>query len=330
MTTYKRNPKEGQELMQTGHDGRRLSAIVAMIACLAALGGCGDEDKKQDASTTAAKPAATGGTIEDQLGFTRKGIAAASAKVENSIATCMKAEGFDYIPVDIVAQQAALTGKANMSDEEYEKQFGYGITTLYGRASAQSDPNEKIRAQLGEADRAAYDRALSGGKPEQTFVFAVDTGEFTELGGCTKKATDAVFGGTRLLQTLQRKLDELDDSIVNDQRVVRALDAWRACVKKATGEEYEDDESIEEEITDRFKEIVGGVVPPGQVAPADVKVDMEALRKLQRDEIDLFRKAFACEERHVDPVEDKVREEKEALFKSDNAELLRTVKPLGT
>jgi hypothetical protein len=312
--------------MQITHHGRRRRIAIVAIACLPLLAaGCGGSNE-----TGSKQQAATGGTVEDQLGFTRRGVAAASAKVENSIAACMKAEGFEYVPVDSVAQQAALTGKANMSDEEYEKQFGYGITTLYGRGTAQTDPNAKIRSQLGAADRAAYDRALSGGKPEQTFAFAVDTGDFSELGGCTKKATDEVFGGARLLQTVQRKLDELDDSIVADQRMVHALERWRACVKSATGTDYEDDESIEEEITKRFEAIVGGVVPPGQVAADATQVDMAALRKLQQDELDLFSQSMACERKHIEPVENKVRQEKEAKFKSDNAELLRTVKPLGT
>jgi hypothetical protein len=315
--------------MQITHPGGRRRIAIVALACLPflAAAGCGGSS---DNASTSTQQAATGGTVEDQLGFTRRGIAAASAKVENSIAACMKNEGFDYVPVDPVAQQAALTGKANMSDAEYEKQFGYGITTLYGRGTAQSDPNAKIRSQLGSADRAAYDRALSGGRPEQTFSFAVDTGDFSELGGCTKKATDKVFGGAKLLQTVQRKLDELDDSIVADQRMVHALEAWRTCVKSATGTAYEDDESIEEEITQRFEAIVGGVVPPGQVAADGTQVDMAALRKLQQDELDVFSKSIACERKHVDAVEDKVREEKEAKFKSDNAELLRTVKPLGT
>jgi len=314
--------------MQITHRGRRRRIAIVAIACLPLLAaGCGGSD---DNASTSTQQAASGGTVEDQLGFTRKGVAAASAKVENSIAACMKAEGFEYVPVDPVAQQAALTGKANMSDEEYEKQFGYGITTLYGRGTAQSDPNAKIRSQLGTADRAAYDRALSGGKPEQTFVFAVDTGDFTELGGCTKTATDEVFGGARLLQTVQRKLDELDDSIVADQRMVRALEAWRECMKSATGTEYEDDESIEEEITQRFEKVVGSVVPPGQVAAEGTQVDMAALRKLQQDEIDLFNTSSGCERKHIEPVETKVRREKETKFKSDNAELLSTVKPLGT
>jgi hypothetical protein len=315
--------------MHIAHHGRRRGVVLAAIAGLALLAGCGGSTSNNSSSTTS-QGSASGGTIEDQLGFTRKGIAAASAKVENEIAACMKAEGFDYVPVDPVAQQAALTGKANMSDEEYEQQFGYGITTLYGRASAQTDPNDKIREGLSEADRAAYDRALSGGNPDQTFVLAVDTGDFSQLGGCTKQATDRAFGGSKLLQTLQRKLDELDDSIAADQRMVHAQDAWRRCVEASTGEQFEDAESIEDQISQRFERLVGSVVPPGQIAPEGTQVDMSALRKLQQDEMDLFRKDRDCERKLIDPVETKVREQKETKFKSDNAELLSKVKPLGT
>jgi hypothetical protein len=316
--------------MHITHRGDRRSVVPVAIACLALLAGCGGSNGKTSSSSATPQGGSSGGTIEDQLGFTRKGVAAASAKVENSIAACMKAQGFDYIPTDPVAQEAALTGKANMSDEEYEQQFGYGITTLYGRGTAQTDPNEKIRSQLGDADRAAYDRALSGGKPDQTFVLAVDTGDFSELGGCTKKATDEAFGGSQLVQTLQNKLDELDDSIVADQRMVHALEAWRACVKSGTGGNYEDAESIEEEIKQRFEAIVGSVVPPGQVAPQGTQIDMGALHKLQQDEMALFNLDRGCEKKHIDPVETKVRQEKETRFKTDNADLLSKVKPLGT
>jgi hypothetical protein len=328
MTPDNPHRRKGQHPMQINDHGRRRYIIIAALACVPLLAGCGES--KTTASSSASQPAATGGTIEDQLGFTRKGVAAASAKVENAIATCMKGQGFDYVPVDSVAQQAALTGKPNMSDAEFEQQFGYGITTLYGRASAQTDPNATIRSGLSQADRAAYDRALSGGKPDQTFAFAVDSGEFTQLGGCTKKATDQAFGGTELLQTLQRKLDELDDSILADQRMAHADEAWRTCMKDATGNDYVDSASIEDEIKQRFERIVGGVVPPGEVAPPGTQVDQAALSKLQQDELDLFRKDFSCEKQHITPVETKIRQEKETKFKSDNAELLRKVKPLGT
>ncbi|MDX6720302.1 MAG: hypothetical protein QOJ63_2556 [Solirubrobacteraceae bacterium] len=312
--------------MQITHLRRSRRSATAAIACVCLLAGCGGSGDK--ASTSATQQ--SGGTVEDQLGFTREGIAAASAKVENSIASCMKAQGFDYIPIDPVAQQTALTGRANISDAEFQKQFGYGISTLYGRGSAQSDPNAAIRSRLAEADRAAYDRALSGGRPEQTFFLAIDSADFTQLGGCTKTATDEVLGGSRLLQTLQRKLDELDESVVADPRMIRAREAWRACFKAATGEEEEDSESIEDQIRQRFEDIVGGVVPPGQVAPDGAQVDEVALRALQREELEFSTQDVACEKRHIEAVEGKVQAEKERRFKSDNAELLRTVKPLGT
>jgi hypothetical protein len=101
-------------------------------------------------------------------------------------------------------------------------------------------------------------------------------------------------------------------------------------MKDATGNDYVDSASVEDEIKQRFERIVGGVVPPGEVAAPGTQVDQTALSKLQQDELDLFRKDFSCEKQHITPVETKIRQEKETKFKSDNAELLRKVKPLGT
>ena len=70
---------------------------------------------------------------------------ARQSRVEGAIRDCMKAQGFDYVPVDPFAQRAAVTGAARLSDEDFLKQFGYGISTLWGRGDAQADPNERIR-----------------------------------------------------------------------------------------------------------------------------------------------------------------------------------------
>lgn len=222
-----------------------------------------------------------------------------------------------------------MTGKPDMSDEEFEKQFGYGITTLYGRGTEQTDPNSRIRARLGSADLRAYDLALSGANADQTFALAIDTGDFTQLGGCTKRATDEVLGGTQLLATLQRKLDELDESIVTDQRMVRAVEAWMTCMRDATGESFEDSEAVEDSIMKRSEAVVGPALPPGQVAP-EGSYDKAALAELQRSEVDLSTKDVACERKHITPTEEKVRTEKETRFREQNADLLRQVKPLGT
>jgi hypothetical protein len=273
--------------------------------------------------------------VEQQIGFSQATTPAAQARVETEIAICMKAEGFDYTPVDAVAAMAALTGKSNLSDEDFTKEFGYGIATLYGKGSAQSDPNAGARGSMSEADRRAYDLALSGGKPEQTFFRAADTGDFTQLGGCTKKATDTLFGGTELLTTLQRKLDELDDAVLQDQRMVKAFEEWRGCMRSATGQGFEDSEAVELEIQKRLAAIVGPL-PSGESAPGEFAsrtpapgYDPAALDALRRTEVRFANADVACEEKHIVGVEDVVQAEKEKQFRESNAELLRKVKQPG-
>lgn len=304
------------------------ATLIATLAGLAMLAGCGGGDEN-------AKPVSQGGSVEDQLGLTQSGIQAAQAKVETAIAACMKAQGFEYTPVDPTAARAALTGKSNLSDEEFQKQFGYGIATLYGRGTPQSDPNARIRQHLSAADLRAYDQALSGGQPGQTFFRAADTGDFSQLGGCTKQAADKLFGGSELLTTLQRKLDELDEAVLEDQRMVRAFEAWRACVREKTGQTFEDSEDVELDIQRRLAEIVGPL-PPGESAPGEFAshvpeqaYDPAALAALRRLELEFAGADVACEEEHIDPVEDVVQAEKERGFREANAELLRRVKGGG-
>lgn len=303
---------------------------AAMVAATVLLAACGGGDQK--AASGSARPS---GNVEQQLGLNQASSPASQAKVENDLAACMKAQGFDYTPVDPVARQAALTGKSNISDEDFDRQFGYGIATLYGRGTDQSDPNTRIRQGLSAPDQRAYDRALSGGKPEQTFSRAADTGDFSQLGGCTKKAADDLFGGSELLTTVQRKLDELDEAVLQDQRTVRAFEAWRRCVRDKTGETFEDSEDVELEVQRRLAEIVGPL-PAGESAPGEFAsltpegaVDQGALAELRRTEVELASADVACEEKHVEPVQQGVQAEKEKAFRESNAELLRRVRPLG-
>jgi hypothetical protein len=309
---------------------KRKQALPAAIAALALLAGCGGGGDTSTGPSATLDVSEGGSSIEDKLGFTRTGVNAAQAQVENDIARCMKEQGFDYLPSDPVAAQAALTGKSNLTDTEFEQLFGYGISTLYDRGTSQSNPNAATRQGMSEADRRAWDRALYGENVGETFRLAVDTGDFTKLGGCTKTAADAVLGGSQLRTTLQRKLDELDESVVQDQRVVKAHEAWAQCMRAATGNAYEDSEAVEDEILVRLRAIAGSNVAPGTVAAPSASYAAAALDDLQRAEVELSNADRACEEQHVSDVETTVREEKEARFREDNATLLSEVKPLGT
>jgi hypothetical protein len=299
-----------------------LTARITVLVALA-LAACGGGE----AATQGQRP-----DVEDTLlGIDQEGITARQSRVESAIRDCMKSQGFDYVPVDPSAQRAAITGSSRLSDADFIKQFGYGISTFWGRGGAQADPNARIRASLPPADRRAYDRALWGENRGATFSQAVDNGDFTKLGGCTRKATTAVFGGTRVLTDLQTKLDQLDERILEDQRMVRAVEHWAECMA-AAGYRYEDPDDIDGELFDRMEKIVGPLPGAFATGPAPGerprRYDHAALASLQREEVAIARADYACERKHITPVEAVVRPQYEARFRRANQALIRQVKPV--
>jgi hypothetical protein len=297
---------------------RRL--VVLALAALV-LVACGDDEpQSQDVVE-----------LEDQLGFSESGVIERQTRVEGVIQRCMKAQGFDYVPVDPLAQRAALTGQARMTDEEFLEQFGYGISTLFGRGQAESDPNDRIRKSLRAADRAAYDRTLWGENPGLTFSEAIDSDAATELGGCTKQATEAVFGGAVVLAKIQGKFDELEERITQDQRMVRAVEKWSKCMADE-GYRYDEPEEIDADLIRRFKAIVGAAAQPGATAPParGAGYDRAALAALKREEVKIANADLACEKRHITPIELEVRPQYEETFRKQNRQLLSQVRPVGS
>lgn len=302
---------------------------IVVLGVALSVSACGGGDSASSTQQSSKRQAS--GPVEDQLGFDTAGIMARQSRVEADIRECMKAQGFDYVPIDPFAQRAAVTGVSRLSDEDFLDQFGYGISTLWGRGGSQADPNQRLRAGLSAADRRAYDRALWGENPGATFQAAVDSGDFTKLGGCTRKATEAVFGGAQVLTQLQGKLDQLDERILEDQRMVRANERWTACMAKA-GYRYEDPDEIDADLTKRMERIVGPIPGPFATGPASghkpVPYDHAALAKLQHDEVAIARADYACERKEITPVESKVRPQYEAQFRQRNQALISQVKPL--
>jgi hypothetical protein len=309
----------------------RFPTLITIVVLAAALGlaACGGDDSASSGQPASKKQPS--GPVEDQLGFDTAGIMARQSRVEADIRECMKAQGFEYVPIDPFAQRAAVTGASRLSDEDFLNQFGYGISTLWGRGGAQADPNQRLRASLSAADRRAYDRALWGENAGATFQAAVDSGDFTKLGGCTRKATEAVFGGAQVLTQLQGKLDQLDERILEDQRMVRALEHWTACMAEA-GYRYEDPDEIDSDLTKRMEKIVGPLPGPFATGPASghkpQPYDRSALAALQREEVALARADHACERKEITPVESVVRPQYEAQFRQRNQALISQVKPV--
>ncbi|MCA1844618.1 MAG: hypothetical protein LC792_15790 [Actinobacteria bacterium] len=299
--------------------GSKKVLLAGLLSALAALSACGGG--KADAAAKSDKP------LEAQIGIDDDGIRLKQTTAENLIRDCMKTQGFDYVPVDPAAQQATLTGTPGLSKEDFEKQYGYGITTLYEqrRQLAVAGPNKALRDSLSDADRKAYDHALYGDDPTATFVDALDTGDYSRLGGCIKTATDHVFGGADVLQSLSAKLDELDQKERADARMVKAVREWSACMREKGFDGLNEQEEVDAVLKKKLEEIVGpsGNLADAGSAPGDY--DKAALSALQKEEVEMVKADTECEDEHVESVEDKVAKEYEEAFREENSGLLAKV-----
>jgi hypothetical protein len=294
--------------------------VVAVgLACvLAGLAGCGGG--KADAAKGDER-------LEEQIGIDDDGIRLKQTTAENLMRDCMKAQGFDYVPQDPAAQQAALVGGQGMSKEDFEKQYGYGITTLYEqrRKLAVAGPNKGIRDSLSDADRKAYDHALHGDDPTATFADALDSGDYSRLGGCIKTATDEVFGGADVLQSLSAKLDELDQKMRADARMVKAVKEWSACMREKGFDGLAEQEDVDAVLKKKLEEIVGAPGDGAGTGGAEADYDKAVLASLQTEEVAMVKADTECEEEHVEKVEDNVALEYEQAFREENSSLLSKV-----
>jgi hypothetical protein len=298
------------------HRSRAVRALAAVCGLLI-LAGCSGN-----------KAPAESVDLDAQVGLDEDGLLERQAQAENIIRDCMKAEGFDYVPVDPQAARAALVGQSGMSTEDFERQFGYGITTLYEKRLQQTGvgPNKDIRDGLAAADRAAYDRALYGEDPTATFQVALDNGDFTRLGGCTKQAADKVFGGTALVQTLQTKLDEVDEKVFSDHRVVKAVAKWTQCMRDAGYAGLAEPDEVDAVLEKKLEDIVGP--PEERVTPApgeEPSYDLQALAALQKEEVAMVTADVTCEKKHLADIEEEVTAQYEKEFREENADLIARV-----
>lgn len=298
--------------------GVRGLVAVGLACTLAGLAGCGGD--KADAAKNAER-------LEEQIGIDDDGIRLKQTSAENLMRDCMKTQGFDYVPQDPAAQEAALLDGREMSKEDFEKQYGYGITTLYEQRHKQAvaGPNKAIRDSLSEADRKAYDKSLYGDDATATFVDAIDTGDYSRLGGCIKVATDKVFGGADVLEGLSAKLDELDEKMRADSRMVKAVQEWSACMREKGFDRLAEQEDVDAVLEKKLEEIVGSPGDGTSADGAEADYDKAALAALQKEEVAIVTADIECEEEHVEEVENKVALEYEQAFREENGALISKV-----
>lgn len=326
-----------------GRRRRRTSMVAGALAAVALAGACGDR-----------APDAAPATVGEALGLDGSDFREREAKVQEAVRRCMEDEGFDYIPMDASAMNVQIRSPGSDDNAEFRRTKGYGITTTFGdrptssvEVEGDSDPNQMIREALTEEEQAAYDKALFGAAAGEArrgefavrvgpgpggAVAAEDAGEAPDLfqAGCFGKAQSEV-GDNNRLQRVGPRLQEMEERISSDPRMVKANADWAACMADA-GFDFDKPEDIVPFLFGKLQALHEDGDDGAQddpEAPRGITIggpppDSPELAALQQEELALAKVDDDCSERtdRRDTAK-KVRAEAEKQFLADNPDLGR-------
>ncbi len=87
-------------------------------------------------------------------------------QVQELVATCMKDQGFDYIPQDNSSTSYAPPYEEGLAERDIIAKYGYWVTTQLdmqpGPSEMPVDPNQAAYEAMSDGERMAYDQALWG------------------------------------------------------------------------------------------------------------------------------------------------------------------------
>ena len=316
-----------------------VTRTLTAAACLALLAGCG---------SSPASSADKAASFEEALGLDQASINAREAKVQEAIRVCMKTQGFDYVPIDTSQGnfKVSIGGIGEGSDDpKFRRTKGYGITTMLGQrrrpaGSGPKDPNATIRNGLSDADKEAYDEALYGANRPQRVEGpngggmimrreAGGTSSSTDAGptdeGCFGTSQKSVPGGPA---TLGDSLQELDDRIQNDPRMIQAQRDWVSCIAEAGYDQFQEPDDIPEYLMSELQKISGG--PSSSDADGGTSfaiggddIDPTKLAALQREELALAKLDDGCKKKTgAEKVAKQVQKDAQQRFLDDHPDLV--------
>ncbi len=309
---------------------------VVVVTALALAASCGGPDGEVEAEATLPpSPLAAAMGWHDGDAAARLALDQ-DARAQEQIESCMAAAGFRYEPwTSPVVRAAAADDGATPGTEAFAERFGYGIATVAegGPAAdgeADTDPNAALLADLDPAGRAAWLEALHG---------SAGGASAEDDPGCAGRAYAELGGGAEAARTraeFDRVLDDLDERVRSDPRLVAAREGWAACM---AGEGYPFPTPAEAvaDLTSRLDGLTLDLTDE-QIAALDdrqrqtlleegVAVDADELAALQERERAVAVADWRCaaEERRV---EADVRAREERTLLADHAALIDRVRAL--
>jgi hypothetical protein len=256
-----------------------------------------------------ATPAGAGQQLgSEEFGLTFRQLVRKVDAVEDRIATCMQDAGFDYVANDFDSIRRAMNADKTapgLSEGEFRREFGFGITTQFDKPIVQlglGEENARLREGLIPSDQIAFDRTLLGEHTDAVFAHALEAEDFSRTGGCTRRAVESEFTKKEISASY---INPGDQRVDQDPRVKAAYQRYSRCMRNANATfEYRTPDEVEEDLQTQFDAIVGSDDPESldEVRAAD-------LAELQDYERNVARASFRCEERLIEPVKEKVEKE---------------------
>ena len=238
--------------------------VLCVATALLAVAGCGGSD------SSGAVPDGPG-PVSELLGFEMEEPAELRRKelaMEEAVAECMRAEGWEYTPVDYSAQfpDVAEEDVSLFDDPEaYGEKYGYGVAHNYETWEAASieageggmmgagqeieDPNWEYQESLSPAEREEYGATLWGELPELGRTDSPDDLDALPLEeqGCHGLAQLEVWGEDPMQSNpeLQQRMDDHWEGVTDDPRMVAAREEWLECMGEVVDGLDVDGESVD-------------------------------------------------------------------------------------
>lgn len=219
---------------------RRLTVSAAALG-LGLLAGCGTTGTAVTTSTTSATSTTGATSTNGATGTT--GATDTDSLVENAVADCMKAKGFQYIPHPVdygnTNQQGTYAGLNSVLEapdqvKTWREKYGFGLFSqlvypndpAVGEAKTTVNPNNAIREALDPARQKAYMFALTGNFKSG---ITAKKGQKPDM-GCAGEAALKYYGtGESKAQQAAEARDYA--RFQNDPGVVAAARTYAGCLR---------------------------------------------------------------------------------------------------
>lgn len=283
-----------------GHFAGWTVPVVMSTLVVLVVSACGG-----DSSSDETDPGQTGQATEE-FGLSATDLAKRIEDTEALIATCMSNEGFQYVALDSASVLSAMTTDQTapgLSDEDYVKQYGLGITTQLDKPIVEfsaGPENTTLLDSLPAGEQVAFRRKLWGDRPDWNLVRALEEEDFSATQGCTRSAAEQTFSADELSGSYVNPTDVL---IEQDPRMIAAIAEWSDCMREE-GYEYDTPDQAERDLRDRLETITKGQDPQTLSGPS-----LDALTELQGEEVAMAGVFTDCEEEHIEEVQAQVEAE---------------------